>query len=143
MYSSSFLNNGWCLLQVLQSNSGQISSQELVEDLKNVKEAAIRVNPRLMSVGASDQSQAETYGSDVEEEANSYFQKIYIGELTIDDVVDMLQRFNLAPANSYGYICPLSKLEFVIFKFCFSINFHGCGCMILLDMSGMFDESFH
>jgi CCR4-NOT transcription complex subunit 1 len=115
VYSSSFLNNGWCLLQVLQSNSGQISSQELVEDLKNVKEAAIRVNPRLMSVGASDQSQAETYGSDVEEEANSYFQKIYIGELTIDDVVDMLQRFNLAPANSYGYICPLSKLEFVIF----------------------------
>ncbi|CAM6014740.1 unnamed protein product [Sphagnum balticum] len=86
--------------KVLQVNAMQVSSQDLVEELKRVKDAAIRVNPRLMSAGASDQSQAETYSSDVEEEANSYFQRIYIGQLSVDNVVEMLQRFNMAPPDS-------------------------------------------
>ncbi|CAK9208187.1 unnamed protein product [Sphagnum jensenii] len=86
--------------KVLQVNAMQVSSQDLAEELKRVKDAAIRVNPRLMSAGASDQSQAETYSSDVEEEANSYFQRIYIGQLSIDNVVEMLQRFNMAPPDS-------------------------------------------
>jgi len=89
-------------MQVLQVNAMQVSSQDLTEELKRVKDAAIRVNPRLMSAGASDQSQAETYSSDVEEDANSYFQRIYIGQLSIDNVVEMLQRFNMAPPDSYA-----------------------------------------
>jgi CCR4-NOT transcription complex subunit 1 len=89
-------------MQVLQVNAMQVSSQDLTEELKRVKDAAIRVNPRLMSAGASDQSQAETYSSDVEEEANSYFQRIYIGQLSIDNVVEMLQRFNMAPPDLYA-----------------------------------------
>lgn len=90
-------------LQVLHANSGQLNSGQLVEDFKIVREAAIRANPRLMSVTASDQPQVlSEAGSDyVDEEANSYFQRIYVGHLIIDDVVDMLKRFNSATSSPY------------------------------------------
>ncbi len=90
-------------MQVLQVNAAQLASRDPAEELKRIKDAAVRLNPWLMSAGAaSEQSQVETtYGSDVEEEANSYFQRIYIGQLSINNVVDMLQRFNMAPPDSY------------------------------------------
>jgi CCR4-NOT transcription complex subunit 1 len=90
-------------MQVLQVNVAQMASRDPAEELKRIKDAAVRLNPWLMSAGAaSEQSQVETtYGSDVEEEANSYFQRIYIGQLSINNVVDMLQRFNMAPPDSY------------------------------------------
>jgi CCR4-NOT transcription complex subunit 1 len=89
--------------KVLQVNAAQMASRDPAEELKRIKDAAVRLNPWLMSAGAtSEQSQVETtYGSDVEEEANSYFQRIYIGQLSINNVVDMLQRFNMAPPDSY------------------------------------------
>ncbi|CAM6118665.1 unnamed protein product [Calypogeia fissa] len=80
--------------KVLQANVGQLSSRDLAEELKRVYTAAVRVNPRLLSVGASEQSTSEVFAADIEEEANSYFQKIYVGQLTIEDVVGMLERFN-------------------------------------------------
>jgi CCR4-NOT transcription complex subunit 1 len=90
-------------MQVLQVNAAQLASRDPAEELKRIKDAAVHLNPWLMSAGAtSEQSQVETtYGSDVEEEANSYFQRIYIGQLSINNVVDMLQRFNMAPPDSY------------------------------------------
>lgn len=90
-------------LQVLHTNLGQLNSGQLVEDFKLVREAAIRANPRLMSVAASDQPQvlSEAGSEYVDEEANSYFQRIYVGHLTIDDVVDMLKRFNSATSSPY------------------------------------------
>lgn len=84
----------WSFLQILQANLGQLSSRDLAEELKRVYTAAVRVNPRLLSVGAAEQSSSEVFAADIEEEANSYFQKIYVGQLTIDDVVGMLERFN-------------------------------------------------
>lgn len=56
-----------------------------------------------MSVATSDQPQIEAGSEYVDEEANSYFQRIYIGQITIDDVVDMLKRFNLPSSTSYVY----------------------------------------
>ncbi|KAJ7514921.1 hypothetical protein O6H91_23G065800 [Diphasiastrum complanatum] len=81
-------------LKALQSHSGQLTSRELGEEMKRIHAAAIRVNPRLLSIGASEQSTSEVFASDVEEEANSYFQRIYGGQLTIENVVDMLEHFN-------------------------------------------------
>ncbi|KAG0608479.1 hypothetical protein M758_8G108900 [Ceratodon purpureus] len=80
--------------KVLHINTSQLDSGLLVEDFKLVREAAVRANPRLMGVAATDQPQSEAGSEYVDEEANSYFQRIYIGQLTIDDVVDMLKRFN-------------------------------------------------
>jgi CCR4-NOT transcription complex subunit 1 len=88
-------------LQVLHTNIGQLNSGLLVEDFKLVREAAMRANPRLMSVAASDQPQSEAGSEYVDEEANSYFQRIYVGQLTIDDVVDMLKRFNSPSSSPY------------------------------------------
>lgn len=88
-------------MQVLHTNIGQLNSGLLVEDFKLVREAAMRANPRLMSVAASDQPQSEAGSEYVDEEANSYFQRIYVGQLTIDDVVDMLKRFNSTTSSPY------------------------------------------
>ncbi|KAH8935189.1 hypothetical protein BDL97_17G016600 [Sphagnum fallax] len=101
--------------KVLQVNAAQLASRDPAEELKRIKDAAVRLNPWLMSAGAtSEQSQVETtYGSDVEEEANSYFQRIYIGQLSINNVVDMLQRFNMAPPDSREkaiFSCMLQSL---------------------------------
>ncbi|BBN05282.1 CCR4-NOT transcription complex subunit 1 [Marchantia polymorpha subsp. ruderalis] len=82
------------IFKVLQANIGRLSSRDLAEELKRVYNSAIRINPRLLSVGASEQSPSEVFAADIEEEANSYFQKIYVGQLTIEDVVGMLERFN-------------------------------------------------
>lgn len=95
-----YLKNMWMFgLQVLHTNTSQLNSGLLVEDFKLVREAAMRANPRIMNAATLDQSEA---GSEyVDEEANSYFQRIYVGQLTIDDVVDMLKRFNSASSSPY------------------------------------------
>eukprot|EP01018_Ginkgo_biloba_P022479 Gb_12251 [translate_table: standard] len=80
-------------LKVLQANVGQLVSRDLTEEMKLLHHQAVSVNPRVLSVGAADQSSSEVFAADIEEEANSYFQQIYIGQLTIDAVVQMLARF--------------------------------------------------
>lgn len=80
--------------KVLQANVGQLASRELAEEMKRLHSATVHVNPRLLSVGASEQSSStEVFASDIEEEANSYFQQTYIGQLTIDDVMQKLAHF--------------------------------------------------
>lgn len=91
-------------LQVLQANIGRLSSRDLAEELKRVYNSAIRINPRLLSVGASEQSPSEVFAADIEEEANSYFQKIYVGQLTIEDVVGMLERFNESRVQRFDFL---------------------------------------
>ena len=65
----------------------QLASRDLAEEMKRLHSATVHVNPRLLSVGASEQSPSEVFAADIEEEANSYFQQTYIGQLTIDDVM--------------------------------------------------------
>ncbi|KAH9287615.1 hypothetical protein KI387_031732 [Taxus chinensis] len=79
--------------KVLQSNIGQLESRDLVEEMKRLHSAMVRVNPRLLSVGAAEQSPSEAFAADIDEESNSYFQKIYVGQLTIDALVQMLACF--------------------------------------------------
>jgi CCR4-NOT transcription complex subunit 1 len=73
--------------KVLQANVSQLASRDLAEEMKRLHSATVHVNPRLLSVGASEQSPSEVFAADIEEEANSYFQQTYIGQLTIDDVM--------------------------------------------------------
>jgi CCR4-NOT transcription complex subunit 1 len=65
----------------------------LAEEMKRLHSATVHVNPRLLSVGASEQSPSEVFAADIEEEANSYFQQTFIGQLTIDDVMQKLAHF--------------------------------------------------
>eukprot|EP00252_Welwitschia_mirabilis_P002749 TRINITY_DN12719_c0_g2_i1.p1 TRINITY_DN12719_c0_g2~~TRINITY_DN12719_c0_g2_i1.p1 ORF type:complete len:2025 (+),score=405.51 TRINITY_DN12719_c0_g2_i1:577-6075(+) len=99
-------------LKVLQAYVGQLDSRDLAEEMKKLYSAAVCVNPRLLSVGASDQTSSEVFSPDVEDEANSYFQKIYSGQLSIDAVVNMLMQFKESTEKREGEIfnCMLQSL---------------------------------
>ncbi|XP_024528197.1 CCR4-NOT transcription complex subunit 1 isoform X1 [Selaginella moellendorffii] len=98
--------------KVLQAFSAQLSSRELVEEMRRVHAAAIRANPRLLSGAGTEQSSSEAFSSDVEEEANVYFQKIYKGQLTIENVVEMLERLNgsSVPREHEVFSCMIHSL---------------------------------
>lgn len=53
--------------------------------------------------GPNSQAPAsEVFASDVEEEANGYFQKLYAGQLTVGEVIPMLQRFSSSAVQRYA-----------------------------------------
>ena len=54
-YGILFHSKYW-VIQVLQANVGQLASRDLAEEMKRFHFATIHVNPRLLSVGASEQS---------------------------------------------------------------------------------------
>lgn len=81
------------ILQVLQTNTDQIASKQLTEELRSLHRASIHVNPRLQNVGPSDSSTSDVYTNDIESEANSYFHQIFSGQLTVDSMIQMLTRF--------------------------------------------------
>ncbi|XP_031259158.1 CCR4-NOT transcription complex subunit 1-like [Pistacia vera] len=81
------------ILKVLQDNSKQFASDHLAEELKRMQETSLHVGPRLQNVGASDASASEGYADDIEDEVNSYFQKIFSGQVPVDTIVQMLARF--------------------------------------------------
>lgn len=80
-------------LKVLQANLEHITSDNLSEDLKMLQKASTQGSPRLQHVGGSDSSTSDGYADDIEAEANSYFHKIFSGQLTIDAMIQMLARF--------------------------------------------------
>ncbi|KAJ3415017.1 hypothetical protein HDV05_005662 [Chytridiales sp. JEL 0842] len=69
-------------IRILHSHNMNMSSEN-AEYLKDVVASCLQAYPRLGS----------TYAPDVEEEANSYYEKIYKGEMTIQQVVDLLRRY--------------------------------------------------
>ncbi|CAI5975139.1 unnamed protein product [Closterium sp. NIES-65] len=80
--------------KVLQANAPQLQAPELGDELKALYASALQLHPALQTVAVPEQAPADVFASDIEEEANAYFQKIYVGQLSIEEVVDMLKRFN-------------------------------------------------
>jgi CCR4-NOT transcription complex subunit 1 len=70
-----------------------------MEEMKHLYNDAVRGNPRLLSVGTPEQAKSEIFSSDIEEEANSYFSRIYNGDLSIENVVKMLIQFKESPVK--------------------------------------------
>ena len=72
-------------------------SKENAEFLKEIFSTCLQAYPRLMNVNpAADENpagEAGTFSPDVEEEANSYYEKIYKGEMSLGMIVELLQRF--------------------------------------------------
>ena len=105
-FATELIING-VYVQVLKRDIELLNSQELVEDFKNLLSAAVQAHPDLQDAVAPEQSmtETETFPSDVEEEANSYFQRIYVGAIQIEEVVEMLKRFSQASSTArYNYI---------------------------------------
>lgn len=78
-------------LKVLAANAGEVPTDTL-QQLKLVQAVAVQAHPELATV-ISDAGVMEAFPQDVEEEANSAFQKMYQGELSVDDVIQLLVRY--------------------------------------------------
>lgn len=72
---------------------GTLASTQLSEEMEKLHVAVLESNPKLPNGGASDASATEGYTDDIEAEANSYFQQMFSGQLTIEAMVQMLARF--------------------------------------------------
>lgn len=80
------------VIQVLQSHAGVLSSNHLSEEIEKLDVSHMRANSRMKSAGGSD-STADSYADDIETEANSYFQQMFSGQLSIDAMIQMLTHF--------------------------------------------------
>ncbi|KAJ3175056.1 hypothetical protein HDU87_006452 [Geranomyces variabilis] len=98
------------------------------EFLKDVSSAWLQTYPRLVNIptllgegssvgaggsgGSAGSGDGASFTDDVEEEANSYYERIYKSELTINQVMDLLQRFKTSaiPREQDTYKCMVHNL---------------------------------
>lgn len=93
------------LQQKMPTSNAEASSLTIGESIKSLTEACISMHPSIrgtVTPPMKSVSQENTLGSntgsapaddDIDEMANSYFQKIYTSEQSIGEVVEMLKRF--------------------------------------------------
>jgi CCR4-NOT transcription complex subunit 1 len=75
--------------QVLQSHSGQLLSDVILDEIRKLCSLYESRNPSsvrelISSEGGSD---------DIEVEANAYFQHMFSGQISVDSMIQMLGRF--------------------------------------------------
>lgn len=91
-------------------------SPENAEQLKEVHSACLQSYPKLMNVrsgGDSNSTGGEvSFSEDVEEEANSYYEQIYRGDISIDYMIELLQRFknSTEPREQDVFACMIHNL---------------------------------
>ena len=73
-------------------------TQEDRDLYSQVHQACIQAHPKLSE---SPEASLDPFSPEVEEEANMYFQKIYGGQLSIEEVVVLLQRFKNSTNQRY------------------------------------------
>ncbi|KAG8083808.1 hypothetical protein GUJ93_ZPchr0010g10249 [Zizania palustris] len=78
------------IMKVLQSHSGQLLSNQLVEELRRVE--AVHESRNHGAVGR-DASTSEGGLDDIESQANIYFHQMFSGHISVDAMVQMLERF--------------------------------------------------
>ncbi|KAA8515904.1 hypothetical protein F0562_019083 [Nyssa sinensis] len=88
-----YLETSSTFLKVLQAHIGLITSGQLSEEMEKLHITFMHANSRLKNGGATDSSTSDGYADDIEAEANSYFQQMFSGQLTIDAMIQMLARF--------------------------------------------------
>eukprot|EP00894_Picocystis_sp_ML_P005389 jgi/Pico_ML_1/55906/g1520.t2 len=84
-------------VQVLQGQSAGFPP-EILQEIKQISELMGTSFPQLAEVGSAAEMAVleEVFAPDIEEEANAYFQKIYTGQQSVDDVIAMLGQFRSA-----------------------------------------------
>jgi len=74
-------------------------TSEIREQFAQINQACIQAYPKLSE--APETGMEGSFSPEVEEEANMYFQKIYLGQLSIEEVVVLLQRFKNSTNQRY------------------------------------------
>eukprot|EP00894_Picocystis_sp_ML_P002632 jgi/Pico_ML_1/53149/g3751.t1 len=84
-------------VRVLQGQSAGFPP-EILQEIKQISELMGTSFPQLAEVGSAAEMAVleEVFAPDIEEEANAYFQKIYTGQQSVDDVIAMLGQFRSA-----------------------------------------------
>ncbi|GMH00621.1 hypothetical protein Nepgr_002460 [Nepenthes gracilis] len=80
-------------LKVLQTNSRMLTSSHLAEEMEKLHISLMHSNLGQENDGVTDSSNTNGYGDDIESEVNSYYQRMFAEELTVDEMVQMLGRF--------------------------------------------------
>ncbi|KAI8335037.1 CCR4-Not complex component, Not1-domain-containing protein [Chlamydoabsidia padenii] len=91
-------------------------SQDNMEMLKEVQSVCLQTYPKLMNI----RTQAEpgstgaevSFKPDVEEEANSYYERIYSGKMTVEEMIERLKTFSKSknPNEQDVFACMIHNL---------------------------------
>ncbi|XP_034575639.1 uncharacterized protein [Setaria viridis] len=102
-------------IKVLRSHSGQLLSNQLVDELKRVE--AVYESRNGGDVGR-DMPPPDGGSEDIEAQANIYFQQMFAGQISIDAMIQMLSRFKESKDKREQSIfnCMISNL-FEEYKF--------------------------
>ncbi|CAG8526473.1 8493_t:CDS:10 [Ambispora leptoticha] len=100
-FSSVRLSMELLMIQELYDNSSSQMSVENTELLKEVHNTTLQVYPH-MSVGSTAEPTSLTapvpsFSPEVEAEANSYYEKVYRQEISIDEMIKLLSKFKNSP----------------------------------------------
>lgn len=97
LVSFSWCFTGWFFVQVLQSNTGLLSTGHLSEEVEKLNVAYLHANSRTRNGGGADSSSTDGFAADIEAEANSYFHQMFSGQLSVEAIIQMLARFKESP----------------------------------------------
>ncbi|CAN0841218.1 CCR4-NOT transcription complex subunit 1, partial [Linum grandiflorum] len=103
------INISSAILKVLKAHSTLIVDIKLSEEMESLLATNLDSNPRLQNGASADTSPPDCYSEDVEAEANSYFKQMFSGQLTIDEMVQMLARFKESSLARYSVLLPFVK----------------------------------
>ncbi len=100
-------------LRILHSNGGNLSPEN-AELKEKIFVACSQLYPRTegASVAEENLQDGASFPPEIEEEANSFYEKIYKGELTIAQVVELLQRLKMSanPRELETFKCMIHNL---------------------------------
>jgi CCR4-NOT transcription complex subunit 1 len=87
-------------------------SQECAVAYREIQQALLRAYPQLNSGSGESTVPEVTFAPEVEEAANAYYERIYSGDLTINQVVELLARLKLSPNQREQdvYTCMVHNL---------------------------------
>lgn len=105
-------------LRVLATNAGQVPTDTL-QQLKLVQAVAVQAHPELSAV-ISEAGVMEAFPQDVEDEANATFKRMYDGDISVQDVVNLLQQYqgSMEARQQEVFACMVHNL-FDEFRFFF------------------------
>ncbi|GAB2271046.1 hypothetical protein Dimus_005896 [Dionaea muscipula] len=105
-------------LKVLRANPSMLTASHLSDEMERLDSSFMHANSDQQNEGVTDSSGPVIYADDIEFEANSYFQRMFAEQMTIDEMVQMLGRFKESPEKREQLIfeCMIANL-FEEYKF--------------------------
>ncbi|KAG4305375.1 hypothetical protein PORY_000931 [Pneumocystis oryctolagi] len=102
-------------LRILMNNSMSAANSEL---FKSIQTICLQVYPRLMNIGQgrdeiiTSNNETNTFSRDVEQEQETYYQRLYKGDLSINDCIVLLQKLRVSenPRDQDLFACMLHSL---------------------------------